>query len=101
MHVSPQDGAIDSLAGVQQVMMVVPIYGHVDETQDVAEEHRSERGQGRPVGTVRHLELKHHDRNDDSNDAIAESRKSFCWHVVLSLRGRIKADDHKSNAVSS
>jgi hypothetical protein len=61
-----------ALAGMQQMMMVVPVDPDVDEAQDIAQENRDqgyERAQGL---AVRDFELQHHDGDDDGDDAVAE-----------------------------
>jgi hypothetical protein len=57
---------------MQHVVMVVPVDAQVDEAQNVAQEHRPQRLQGRGVLAVRHLQLQHHDRDQDGDDAVAE-----------------------------
>jgi len=59
--------------------MVVPVNPDIDEAQDVAEENRGHRLQGRETCSLRRLQLQHHDRNDDGKHPIAE-----CFHAALS-----------------
>ena len=47
MHVGPHDRAIDAIGSVQQVVMVIPIDGDIDEAQDVAEKDRKHSCQSR------------------------------------------------------
>ncbi len=68
---------------VQQMMVVVPVDGEIDEAQHVDHEvrrHAHERG---PAGAVRDLQLQHHDGDDDRQDAVAEGRQPLFSHAVL------------------
>src|SRR5271169_4005966 len=59
--------------------MIVPVNPDIDEAQDVAEENRDHRLQGREICSLRRLQLQHHDRNDDGKHPITER-----FHAALS-----------------
>ena len=67
-------------------MVVVPINADVDEAQHVAEGHGQQGYQVRKLRPVRHLDLQHHDGEDDGQDAIAEGFESSLVHTVLVAR---------------
>src|SRR5579883_1940710 len=58
MHVRPQDAAGDPGAGVDQVMVVVPIDGDVGEAEDVADELRRLLNERPKIGGTRGLQLR-------------------------------------------
>src|SRR5690348_13677140 len=61
--------------------MVVPVDAEVDEAQHVAQkdrEHRTQRGERR---VVRHVQLEHHDRDEDGDHAIAERFEPIRCHA--------------------
>jgi hypothetical protein len=80
MQVGPQHGAVDLLGRVQHVMMVVPVDAEEDVAEDVGEEHRHERARRFPPAVVRHLQLQHHNRDDDGEHAVAECFQSMLAH---------------------
>src|SRR5271169_90796 len=59
--------------------MIVPVNPDIDEAQDVAEENRDHRLQGREICSLRRLQLQHHDRDDDGKHPITER-----FHAALS-----------------
>ena len=90
MQVRPKHAAVDFLRRVQHVMMVVPINPHVNEAQQVTRENRGQRFrlQRAEVGTVRGMQLEHHDRNDDGDHAVTERFETVFLHAANYQRKR-------------
>src|ERR1039458_918289 len=88
MEVRPHDSAGHLVRGLQQVMMVVPVDAQVDEAQHVGQEHRQKWLQHGDFGTVRHSQLQDHDRNNDSEHAVAEGLEPVLFHLYLMLSSR-------------
>src|SRR5690348_4556845 len=80
MHIGPQDYAPHPDDGVQQMMMVVPIDRDIHKAEHIAEKHRHQPAERTPIGALRHLQFQHHDRDDDGDNAVAESRQTVSWH---------------------
>ena len=72
------------VGGVQHVMVVVPVDAEVDEAQHVAEEHGHERPSAARSVAVRHLQLQHHDGDDDGDHAVAERLEPILFHDASS-----------------
>jgi hypothetical protein len=87
VQVGPEDGSVDIPGGVQHVMVVVPVDPQEHEAQHVAEEHGQERLQGSEVGTVRDLQLQHHDRDENRDHAIAEGLQARLAHEKTATTG--------------
>src|SRR5262245_60338757 len=66
-------------------MMVVPVDRNVDEAQNIAQKHWQQFRKGGSICTVRNLQLKNHNRDDDGDDAIAECGQTLLWHGSASL----------------
>src|SRR5258708_5112036 len=82
MEIGPQNPPAHFLHGVQHVVVIVPINAHVDEAQHITQEI-GDQGLERIRGfAVRHLELQHHDGDDDGDDAIAESFEPGAVHSL-------------------
>src|SRR5208337_500995 len=60
--------------------MVVPIYGHIDETEDVAEEDRRRFPQRAQADIMARLQFEDHNRYDDGDHAITEGNKPILFH---------------------
>src|SRR6266567_7220657 len=54
------------------MVVVVPVDADIHEAQDVGEQGRSNRRECGEVRAVRRLQLQDHDRDDDSDHAVAE-----------------------------
>jgi hypothetical protein len=74
-------------------MVVVPVDPEVDEAQDVDQEDRGERFERRQICFVRRLELEHHDRDENRDDAVAERLEPVLRHVG---RASVAAVGHAS-----
>src|SRR5205823_3731999 len=75
--------ASDVMYGVEQVMVVVPVDRGEDEAQHVRQERRRERRECRGIRSVRHLELEHHDGDDDGDHAVAERLEAALGHAYF------------------
>lgn len=84
VQIGPQQRAIDVRDQVKEVMVVIPVDRDVDEAQHIAEKHRRQRQERIRARILRHLQLQHHDRNNDGNDAVGE-RKQPLLCTVCSL----------------
>jgi hypothetical protein len=70
------------------MMVVVPVDAEIDETQHIADENRRQRRECGEVMTGRNLQLQHQDRDQNREDAVAESFEAVladavCVHSVL------------------
>jgi len=82
VQVSPEHRACDGGAGVQHVMVVVPIDSDVEEAQDVGEKDRQQGAEVLEAVTMGNFQLQHHDGDDDGDDTVAEGFQASFWHVV-------------------
>src|SRR5919108_3596705 len=83
MEVGPKHRPSHLVTCMQHVVMVVPIDAEVDETQHITQKHRDQWRKGLDALTMRHLQLQHHDGDDDGDDAIAECFKPTLAHSYL------------------
>src|SRR4051812_15887880 len=73
---------------MEHVVMVVPVDADVDEAEQVAEQPHA--GVVHEIGEVRaigNLQLQHHDRDDDGEDAVAERLQPAGPHGALPWAG--------------
>src|SRR5216110_483125 len=83
MHVRPERTAGYRMHRMVEMVVIVPVDGDVDEGEHVGEEGRNERRERRQLGSVRHLQLEHHDRDDHRDHAVAERFEPAFAHVYL------------------
>src|SRR6516164_6981518 len=83
MYVRPENGAVDALNRLQQMVMVGPVDCQHYETEDVTQKHRRYRPKCFPSRAVRSLHLQDHDRNDDGQHPIAERLHSLFAHTTF------------------
>ena len=58
---------------MQHVMVIVPVDAEIDEAEHVAQEHRDLWApEASTLVAVRHLQLEHHDGDDDGNHTVAK-----------------------------
>jgi len=80
MQIGPEHSTAHPPAGLQQVVMIVPVDPDVQETQHITEENRCQRQQRHHTFPFRALELQHHDRDDDGKHPITESFEAAATH---------------------
>ncbi len=80
MHVGPQHTAVDAVGEVQHMVVVIPVDTQKNEAEKVDQQIRDDWQQRGKLGSVRSLELEHHDRDQDRDHAIAESFESSSGH---------------------
>jgi hypothetical protein len=81
MKVGPEDAATDLFRGLEQMMMVVPINAEINETKHVTQQYWQHWLQRSKVDRVRHFQFQHHNRDDDSEDTVAERFEPACFHL--------------------
>ena len=80
MQIGPEHLAVDAIGRVQHVVMVVPVDADEHEAEHVGQEYRNQRPQGVPRHLVRDVELEHHDRDEDGDNAVAERLETSLCH---------------------
>ena len=80
VQVRPQNLSVDSVCGVEHVVMIVPVDAQVDEAQHVSQKHRHEGPERFPVGPMRDPQFQHHDRDQDRDHAVAERFETSFIH---------------------
>ena len=73
MNVCPQNRSGNVFHRMKQMMMVIPVNGNIDKTDDITDKLRGKIPQRLPVGTMGNFQFQHHDGNDNGNHSIAES----------------------------
>src|SRR5450759_4047207 len=93
VHVGPEHAAGDAPGDVQHVMVVVPVDGEVGEAQHVADEHVPQPPQVTELVAVRDREPQHHDRDEDGDDAVAESFEPVLRHAGAPGCGSVRSQE--------
>ena len=81
MQVGPEHCTCHHRAGMQQVMVIIPVNANVQKAQNVAEKHGQQRSQCSEAVAMRHLHLQYHDRDNDRDHAIAERLQPSFGHL--------------------
>src|SRR5579884_1694413 len=68
---------------MEKMMVIVPIDRHIGEAQHIGRKARRHAAQRRPVGAMRYLQFKHHDGDDDRDDAVAERGETIFAHGAV------------------
>ena len=71
-EVGPEDAVADRLHLVDEVVVVDPVDADLDEGEQVEEDGGEDGAQASHAILRRHLELEHHDGDDDGDDAVGE-----------------------------
>src|SRR5215211_7319983 len=69
------------MRGLEHVMMIVPVDPDIEETQNIAQEHRPQLDKDLQVITVRNFHFQHHNGDDDRDDSITERFESVFFHA--------------------
>src|SRR5918992_1764169 len=81
MQIRPEHRPRDFLSRMKHVVVVIPIDTQVDEAQNVAQEYGDQGHQRLEALAVGHLQLQHHDGDDDGDHAITERFKPILSHA--------------------
>src|SRR5947199_10791898 len=81
MGVGPQHRPADAVDGVEQMVVVVPVDRDENEAQKVDRELRAERPEIGQSVSGGWSQVEHHDRDHDSDHAIAERLKAAAAHA--------------------
>src|SRR5512135_997799 len=98
MQVGPQYLPRHLVARVQHMVVVVPVDADIDEAQHIAQENRDQRCERIDALAMRHLELQHHDGDDDGDHAIAECFESAFAHSVLATETQAISNSNSSDS---
>src|SRR6266850_5777557 len=80
MKIRPQNAPVHTRTGMEHMVMIVPVDTDVYKAEDIAQKHGSDRRERSETGAVRNFHLKHHDGDDDRDDAIAERLEPVLAH---------------------
>src|SRR5262245_4075551 len=83
MQVAPQNATGHVPAGVEQMMVVVPVDADVHETQHVTEKDREQRAERVELAPMRRPHFEHHDGDDDGDHAVAEGLEPGLSHASI------------------
>ena len=81
VQVRPEDPAVDSMRGLEHVMMVVPVDAEHDEAEHVGEGDRDQGTERFPIRSVWNLQLQDHDGDQDRDHAVAERLEAAFAHA--------------------
>src|SRR5262245_31877287 len=102
MQIRPEHWPRDLLRGMKHVVVVIPIDTKVDEAQHVAQDYGDQWYQLLDALAVGHLDLQHHDGDDNGDHAITERFKPILSHAACAHAQRnfhlttiATADGHK------
>src|SRR5215510_1525693 len=87
MKIRPQNAPGHSPTGIEHMVMIVPVDTDVYKAEDIAQKHGSDRRERSETVAVRNFHLKHHDGDDDRDDAIAERLEPVLAHRTSWKRG--------------
>src|SRR5438477_12907225 len=95
MQVGPHEPGTHCLAGLEEVMVIVPVDAEINEAQHISQKDGQERPERGQIRAVRHAKLQHHDGDDDRQNTITECLKS------VGLHGNTMTDPDRRSAISS
>ena len=75
-QVGPEDQGVDQLEAFDEIVVVDPVDAGEGERDQVDGERRQDGQEAGGAIGVRHLEVEHHDGDDDRDDAVGESFKA-------------------------
>src|SRR5436189_121497 len=94
MQVGPQNPSVNRVNDLEHVVMVVPVNAEEDEAHDVGGYGRHYGPERAPLRPVRHLELQHHDRDENRDHAVAEGQQPFRAHDDYFIGGTVSVTSY-------